>query len=201
MIDVLPEVEVKFDAEQVAEGTLTPLVTAEQLAKMPPPDGFTELVEGVIYQMPPAGHDHGERAGNMFLFVAQFVRQHKLGKVYAAETGFILKRNPDTVRAPDVAFVTAVRAAAQTRREGFFDGYPDLAVEVISPSETAEQIQAKVQDYLQAGTRLVWLVYPTTQTVTAYGSLQDIRVYTIEDTLTGAEVLPDFSLPVRDIFA
>ena len=131
----------------------TRLITIEELEKMPQTDARVELVEGEIIKMPPAGHEHGEIAGNIFAAMHAFIRKNKLGKVYAAETGFILHRNPDTVRAPDAAFVTAERAKETEGNEGFFPGPPDLAVEVISPNDSDEDVEAKVLDYLRAGTR------------------------------------------------
>jgi len=178
----------------------TRLITIEELEKMPQTDARVELVEGEIIKMPPAGHEHGEIAGNIFAAMHAFIRKNKLGKVYAAETGFILHRNPDTVRAPDAAFVTAERAKETEGNEGFFPGPPDLAVEVISPNDSDEDVEAKVLDYLQAGTRLLWIIRPRTRTITVYRSRQDIRLLTAEDTLDGADVLPGFSVPVRELF-
>ena len=181
------------------------LVTAEALEQMPMADAHIELVAGEIVSMSPAGPEHGEIALNIGSFVREFLRKHRLGKAYAAETGFILSRNPDTVRAPDVAFVTAERARRQTRGyplgQGFFDGAPDLAVEVVSPGDTDEAVQTKILEYLQAGTSVVWIVRPRTRTVTVYRSLSDIRVLTDQDTLTCDDLLPGFSVPVSDVFA
>lgn len=129
-----------------------------------------------------------------------FVRQHNLGRVTAAETGFVLARDPDTVRAPDAAFVTSERVTQQQRREGFFEGAPELAVEVVSPGDTAEEVQQKVQEYLQTGMRLVWIVYPRTRTIQAYHSLQNVHVFTVTEALDGGDVLPGFTVPVKDVF-
>lgn len=178
----------------------TRLVTAEELERMPQHDAHIELVKGEIVTMPPAGHEHGRVGQWLSWRLAAFVEQHKLGQVYLAETGFILSRHPDTVRAPDAAFVFASRAAQQKRREGFFDGAPDLAVEVVSPEDTVEQVDAKVLDYLQSGTKLVWLVHPRTQTITVYRSLDKVRALTLNDTLDGADVLPGFAVAVQEIF-
>ncbi len=180
--------------------TQTRLMTAAELERMPQNDMHVELVKGEIVKMTPAGHEHGEIAGALFAAIHSFVHQHKLGKVYAAETGFILSRNPDTVRAPDAAFVSAERAAEQKRREGFFDGAPDLAVEVVSPEDTAEEVQVKVLEYLRAGTKLVWVANPRTRTITAYRTLDKVRMLTLNDTLDGDDVLPGFAAAIKDVF-
>jgi Uma2 family endonuclease len=104
------------------------------------------------------------------------------------------------VRAPDAAYVSNARLAQQTRKEGFFDGAPDLAVEVISPTDADEDEAAKVLDYLQSGTGLVWIIRPRTRTITAYRSLTKIRLLAEADNLEGEDIQPGFTLPVKDIF-
>jgi Uma2 family endonuclease len=178
----------------------TSLITAEELESMVQPDARTELVRGEIVKMSPAGFEHGAIALAIAAFLRAFVRQHKLGTVCAAETGFILTRDPDTVRAPDAAFVAAERVARQQRKEGFFEGPPDLAVEVVSPGDTDEEVEARILDYLGAGTQLVWIVRPKTRTITVYRSLKNVRVLTTQDSLEGDDVLPGFSIPVAEVF-
>lgn len=180
--------------------TSTKLVTATELERMRQSDAHIELVKGEIIEMTPAGHDHGEIALNVGSLVREFARRHKLGKTYGAETGFVLSHNPDTVRAPDAAFVSQARAALQKRKQGFFEGAPDLAVEVTSPEDSIEEVEIKVLEYLQAGTRLVWVVNPRTKTMTVYRSLQNVRVLTIDDMLDGVDVLPGFAVRVAEIF-
>ena len=180
--------------------TQAPCFTADDLLDMPD-DGFRyELVEGVLRKMAPAGHLHGRIAINLAAPLAQYVRERELGAVYAAETGFKIASDPDTVRAPDVAFVQQERVDRVGAVEGFWPGAPDLAVEVVSPGDRYADVEEKVFDWLEAGTRLVVVVNPRKRVVTLYHSLTDIAVRTEDDTLDGGEVVPGWSLPVVDIF-
>ena len=120
--------------------------------------------------MSPAGSEHGWIVTNVTVPLAVFVKQRSLGRVFGAETGFRIGHDPDTVRA-DVAFVTAMRVGVELP-PGFFPGPPDLAVEVLSPDDRAGEVLAKVQDWLDAGCRAVWVVDPRTRTVTVYRSRQ-----------------------------
>ncbi len=175
------------------------LVTVEEVFEMPP-NGRYELVQGKVIEMSPTGFEHGWLAVNVASEFHTFVKRHHLGIVLGAETGFILSRNPDTVRGPDVAFVTAERAARQKNTEKFFDGPPDLAVEVVSPTDRAADIEEKIQDYLRAGTRLLLVIYPRTKTIAVYRPHKDVKILTLADTLEGYDILPGFSTPVREIF-
>ena len=161
-----------------------------------------ELVEGIIHEMPGGtGGDHGEVTGDLFGVVWNFVHQHKLGRLTAAETCYTLYKNPDgkdTVRCPDIGFVSIERAP-QPLPPGYVPFAPDLAVEVISPGNDANDMHNKVLDYLRYGTRLVWLVYPDSQTVVVH-TKAGAKTLLSDDTLDGGEVLPGFNLPVRDIF-
>jgi len=179
--------------------TQTKLVTVEQLERMPQSNAHIELVKGTIVQTPLHGMEHGLVTAAIGTCIGKFVHERRLGVAYAANTGFILSRNPDTVRAPDAALVSTEHAAHQKRREGFFDGAPDLAVEVVSPEDTMEEVDSKVLEYLQAGTQLVWIVHPKTQTITVYRSLDKVRVLIANDTLDGADVLPGFAVSVKEI--
>jgi Uma2 family endonuclease len=174
--------------------------TAEDLWRMPDDGHRYELVRGELRQMPPAGHVHGRVTVNFTTPLDQHVRAHDLGAVYAAETGFQLASNPDVVRAPDVAFVRRERVAAVGDVEGFWPGAPDLAVEVVSPSDGFAEVEEKVFDWLAAGARLVVVLNPRPQTATAYRSLQNIVVLTASDTLDCSDAVPGFAIAVREIF-
>lgn len=164
-------------------------------------DQRLELVEGELVIMSPAGGAHGAVALRWGASLLAFVEAHDLGYVTAAETGFILHRSADgkdVVRAPDAAFIAKERLP-DGLPEGFVPLAPDLAVEVVPPTDTAEDIQAKIADYLKYGVRLIWFGYPRSKTVivqTAAGAI----IKRIGDVLDGGDVLPGFSLPVSAIF-
>lgn len=175
-------------------------VTAEELLRMPD-DGFRyELVEGEVRKMTPAGGEHGRIALNVGYFLTDHVRANNLGTVYAAETGFRIATDPDTVRAPDAAFVRRERVEAMGPVQGYLPGAPDLAVEVVSPGDSYSDVAEKALDWLDAGTRMVLVVDPRKHTVTAYLSRDDIRVLSEGDVLDGGEVVPGWSVPVRRLF-
>ena len=166
------------------------------------PDVRCELVRGRVVEMAPAGWEHGDIALTIGSLLHVFVKQNKLGKTFAAETGFVLALNPDTVRGPDVAFVSENRISEGGNRSGFFQGPPDLAVEVLSPSNTAAEMTEKVADYLRAGTKVVWIVNPTRHTVTVHDAAkQDVDVLAEGDSLTAEPLLPGFAVRVGEFFA
>jgi len=179
---------------------LNRLLTAEDLLRMPQESIRSDLMRGELIRMTPAGARHGQIAIKFGARLDVFVTGRNLGIVFTAETGFILSRDPDTVRGPDVAFVSRERIPPEGVPEGFWPMAPDLAIEVVSPGDTAADVETKACDYLDAGTRLVWVVNPKTQRVTEYRSLSDIRMLTVNDTLDGADVIPGFSLPLKELF-
>jgi Uma2 family endonuclease len=181
--------------------TKTKPVTADELLRMPD-DGFRyELVKGELKRMPPTGDEHGGVTMELAAALHRHVKLNRLGKVYAAETGFKLESDPDTVRAPDIAFVSTERIQAAGRIQGYRSGAPDLAVEVLSPSNTKREMEEKAREYFAAGARLVWIVNPKLKTVTVYRSLSDIIMLTEKDTLDGGGVVPGFQISVAEIFA
>lgn len=162
--------------------------------------GRCELVRGDLVMMTPAGGEHGYVVMNLSVPLALFVRQHRLGRVYGAETGFVLQRDPDTVRAPDAAFVRTDRLPVR-RARGFVEGPPDLAVEVLSPDDRPAEVQAKIDDYLEAGAQAVWTVDLDRRTLTIYRADRGSRTLGINDVLDGEEYLPGFRLAIIEVFA
>ncbi|MGE5192503.1 MAG: Uma2 family endonuclease [Deltaproteobacteria bacterium] len=181
--------------------TATRLLTADDLWKTPDHGGRCELVKGELRPMSPADSGHGAFSMNLAAPLHQFVRAKKLGIVMAAETGFIIERDPDTVRAPDAAFIRHDRVAAAGVSVKFWVGAPDLAVETMSPTDTVYEVDQKVQEWLAAGTRLVWVINPQQQTVTVYGPDHTATILGVADTLDGADVVPGFQISVAEIFS
>jgi Uma2 family endonuclease len=175
------------------------ITTAEELLHAPDL-GRCELVCGDLVMMSPAGFEHGRIVIGVSAPLANYVKKRGLGVVTGAETGFHIARDPDTVRAPDVGFVRAQRVPAGTI-SGFFDGPPDLAVEVLSPDDRPRKVAAKVQDWLTAGCRAVWVVDPAEQIVTTHRQGATAQVLHASDVLAGDDVLPSFLVPVAEIFA
>lgn len=175
-------------------------MTAEELLEKPE-DGFRyELVKGEPRRMAPAGNVHGYIAANFLGPLQLHARDNGLGRVYAAETGFKLSSDPDTVRAPDVAFVSQARLDEVGEVPGYWPGAPDLAVEVVSPSDTHAEVTEKSLAWLEAGCRMVLAADPSQRTVTVYRSREDIRILTGGDVIVGADVVPGFGLPVAELF-
>lgn len=181
--------------------TATQQVTAEELLLMRD-DGFRyELIRGELKQMAPASHEHGRVTMNISTPLDHHVRAGKLGVVFAAETGFKLASAPDTVRAPDVAFVSAERYQQTAGVAGYWPGAPDLAIEVVSPSDSYAEVQEKVIEWLEGGALAVVVVNPRKRVVSVYRSLKDVVLLRDGETLELPDIVPGFSLPVEDIFA
>jgi Uma2 family endonuclease len=174
------------------------ITTAEQLLKAGD-IGRCELIRGELCRMIPPSFEHGRITIKLTGPVVNHVEAHGLGTVVAAETGFLLAHDPDTVRAPDIAFVRAARGPGPER--GYFPGAPDLAVEVLSPDDRPGYVREKVAEWLEAGARTVWVVDPRTRTVAVHAPAEDPRVRGESDTLDGGDVLPGFTLAVRDLFS
>ncbi|MBI3264999.1 MAG: Uma2 family endonuclease [Acidobacteria bacterium] len=178
----------------------TPLVTAEEYLRMPDEDGFiTELVKGRVIRMPPPGPLHGAVTVLAGSVLHQFVKEHGLGRVLAA-AGFKLESDPDTVRGPDVSFIRRERIATTGLPVAYLPGAPDLAVEVLSPSNRRSVIQSKIEQYLELGTRLVWVLDPRARTLTVHAPDRSRLTLAAEDEVTGENVLPGFRCQVGRFF-
>jgi Uma2 family endonuclease len=179
--------------------TTQAITTAEQLLHAPDL-GRCELVRGELIMMSPSGFEHGRIVVAITFSVASYIKQHPLGVLTGAEGGYLIARDPDTVRAPDLGFILRERVPAEPVR-GFFPGAPDLAVEVLSPDDRASEVLAKVRDWRQAGCRLVWVVDPRTRTVSVYRDSGQVLALREPDALGGEDLLPGFSVPLAEIFA
>jgi len=151
--------------------------------------------------MSPAGWKHGLIAAQLQICLGSYVQKHKLGAVFASETGFLLASDPDTGRAPDVAFICRERLAAEKPTEAFWPGPPDLAVEGISPGDTVHEVDDKVKSWLDAGTRMVWVIDPKWRSATVYRSAARVTILTENDELSGEDVVDGFRCVVGDLFA
>jgi Uma2 family endonuclease len=175
-------------------------VTAEELLRLPDDDRRLELVEGELREMPPAGAEHGSVAFHIAALLQRHIEAHQAGRGFAAETGFLLARNPDTVRAPDAAFVTRERAERVGRVLGYWPGPPDLAVEVVSPGDAYSELHDKALAWLAAGTHVVLVVDPATRRVTVYRSPVDVKVRAGDEAVDCSDVLAGFALPASELF-
>ena len=173
-------------------------MTAEELLHLNLPNKRTELVRGILVVREPAGYQHGDVAARLLSVIANHVYAHDLGRVFAAETGFTVARNPDTVRAPDVAFVSTARLPDPPPR-GFAELAPDLSVEVLSPDDRPGEVLAKVADWLSAGSRLVWVVDPIRVSARVYRADGSESMLNETDLLSGEDVLPGFECELRTV--
>ncbi len=178
----------------------THLLTAEDLWALGDDGHRYDLIRGELQRMAPAGGEHGEIGMMIGALLLMHARSRNLGTVFGADTGFILARQPDTLLAPDVAFVRADRLPPRDQRIGFLELAPDLVVEVISPSERPSDVAEKVRIYLAAGVRMVLFIEPRPRTITVHCSGQAPRTLNEGDALDGRDVLPGFRLPVREVF-
>ncbi len=190
-------------AERAYVGDMAPpgppaLITADELLHLHVPDKQVELVRGVLVVREPAGSRHGLVAMNLGIELGSHARRTGAGRTFAAETGFQLATDPDTVRAPDVAYVARDRLPA-TETTGYAAGAPDLVVEVLSPGDRPGAVLAKVADWLSAGSRLVWVVDPERRAARVYRLDGSLTLVAEDGVLDGEDVLPGFSCPLASI--
>ena len=154
-----------------------------------------EYVSGELVPMAPPSREHGEISVNVIRYLDAHVYQNKIGRLYTAETTFQVG---ERTAKPDVAFVSTDRLTGDKTKG--FSIPPDLAIEVVSPSDVQSRVVEKALAYLEAGTRLVWVLEPVSKTVTVYRSEKDIEMLTRDDTLAGEDVVPGFTCPVAHLF-
>jgi Uma2 family endonuclease len=180
-------------------GTETVLLTLADYAAIEDPDEryVSDLVRGVVVREPRPGDPHGRVQVRIAYALEAWARS--VGAAVTTESGYVLSDDPPTLRGPDVAVVVRPRS---TKREiaGWVRGAPDVAVEVLSPSDTSIGIQEKTLDYLRAGAKLVWIVDPVALTVTVYRPDGSARVLREPETLEGEDVLAGFSAPLSELF-
>jgi len=173
-------------------------LTAEEYARLPEGEGRDELVAGFVVSEPQPMLRHARIQLELGSRLHSYVRTQRLGITLTAG-GFLLATDPDTVRGPDIAFVAADRYDADEEAKGFFRGAPDLAVEILSPSNRAGEIHAKVADYLAAGSKLVWVIDPARRVAVVYRTLLAPRVVRADDHLDGEDVVPGFTVRVSEL--
>src|SRR5216117_1146630 len=176
----------------------TALITADELLRTPIPDKRVELVRGVLEVREPAGSTHGLVAMSLGVELAAYAKRTGAGGVFAAETGFKLATNPDTVRAPDVGFVTQDRMLP-AGTIGYPALAPDLVVEVLSPDDRPGEVLAKVADWLSAGTRLVWVIDPARHAARVYRADGSESLAAQDGMLDGEDVVPGFVCRLSEV--
>lgn len=179
--------------------TAASVTTAEELFRLPDNGGRCELIDGEVVEMAPPGAMHGFVSVRLTSLLSQFVAGKDLGVVFT-ETGFITARNPDRVLAPDGAFVRSERIAAIGIPAAYFPEAPSLVIEVVSPSDTVEEVGDKIERWFSGGVQMAWVVDPKRRTVTVYHALERIEVLTAAELLSGGPVIPGFTCRVADLF-
>ena len=160
-----------------------------------------ELIRGVLCETMAAGVEHGTIAiMTLGPVISQYVRSRRLGRVIGSDSGVWLARDPDTVREPDIAYISAERLPLDVRITGYLEVVPELVVEIISPSDTQREVNDKTRMWLSYGVSIVWEIYPADRAVMLHRSDGSSIILNEDDTLDGGDVLPEFGCPVRDIF-
>ena len=173
--------------------------TDEEFASLPEQCGKYEIVDGELREMGNSGMKHGNIAAFLGGVIEIYARQHKLGITCDSSTAFTLQNG--NRRSPDISFIAKQRLQGITEiPQGFFTGAPDLAVEVISPSNTFNEIHQKILEYFENGSKLVWVIYPEEQFVLVYHELTPDKFLRTTDNLDGEDVIPGFTVPVADLF-
>lgn len=183
----------------MATTSTTQFMTVEEFEQFDPPTGRWELIEGELVAVSPTGRRHTRLVVALIHRLMAHVSPAGLGEVLAPDSGVVLGERPLVIRVPDTGFVRANRLAGETDERGFYRVVPDLIVEVNSPADRPGDVIAKAVLWLEAGALVVWSVDPDSSTVAIFTPGATPRVLTVEDTLTGDDVLPGFALPLREL--
>ena len=173
------------------------LITAEELLELHSKGIKGELIRGVFCETVPTGIEHGEIAANFSGEIRSFVKPRRLGRVFTSDSGIRLERGPDTVREPDVGFISAEKIPLGTRVTSYAEVVPEL---IASPSDTLRAMNDRAHMWLRYGVEMVIVTYPDTRTLDVYRQDEPTATLTEDDTLDGSPVLPGFTLPVREVF-
>ena len=176
------------------------LLTADDLLVLDSKGVKGELIRGVFCETVSASGKHGEIASNFIIGLGVFVKPRKLGRIFGSDAGVRLERNPDTVREPDVGFISAGRLPLDVEANSYYEVVPELVVEIASPNDTRREVNDKALMWLHYGVALVWVAYPDTRTIDVHQSGSPVVTLSEADILDGAPALPGFTLPVREVF-
>jgi Uma2 family endonuclease len=177
------------------------LLTAEEFEALPDDGKRYELIDGELREMAPTVNWHGEVEINLGTLLNVHVRAHGLGRVSSGEVLCIVRRNPDRVRAADIAFIRQERVPSLEARQHIMEVIPDLVVEILSKSDTIEEVNDRIDDWLHAGVQMLWVVDPFRRTLTIYQPGRDPSLLGEHGTLEGDPVVPGFRCPVAEMFA
>lgn len=175
-------------------------MSAEQLFQAPDSGNRVELVKGVLIVMSPAGSEHGRIASRILVRLGSYVEANDLGETFAAETGFLVEKNPDTVRAPDAAYVSHQKLNEADPTSSYLALAPDLVVEVVSPNDSSSDVEGKAEQWLSAGSQIVLVADPKNETLRVYRSKSEIQVLHSGETFASGEVCKNWQLPVNEVF-
>ena len=176
------------------------LLTADDLLRLYSEGVKGELIRGVLHETVAAGGEHGDIAGALIGEVRTYVRPRRMGRVGGTDSGILLEHDPDTVREPDVYYISAENLPLDVRGAGYYEVAPDMVAEVRSPSDRTAEFNKKIQMWLDFDVRLVLAVYPSTRTIAAHQPGRPTVTLGYDDTLDGSDVIPGFTCLLKDIF-
>ena len=180
--------------------TATKLITADELLTLYGRGVRGELIRGELCETMPSGGRHGEIVMRAGFFLNGFIMPLRLGRLAGSDSGVLLERDPDTVREPDIAYISAERLPLDVEVTGYYEVVPDLVVEVVSPSDSASEVMDKAIMWLSFGARMVWAINPESRSVDVYRPGERTLSLTETDILDGLDILPGFTCPVGDLF-